>query len=236
MGSCANHNINNKIYNKKGRRRKPQYIILSFCFASPTHVCCYVHGIRMDNNKVDPFCQRLLHQCASQMVIDPPYERGVWIVEALGTHGLDTGRIAVTFISMDDVTTRLEMFGRIADDLSSYDPNTELFLYTERIVSKRMMNDPNCSGGAAWCSLRIGRPTHLVNTTMKVYDGTGPCRRCASLSCETPYVARKLKICAGCNVVRYCSRECQITDWKLRHKANCKVLGVEEKLARLNTN
>ncbi|KAF8991943.1 hypothetical protein BDQ17DRAFT_1188267, partial [Cyathus striatus] len=30
-----------------------------------------------------------------------------------------------------------------------------------------------------------------------------------------------LKICTGCRKVRYCSEECQKTDWK-RHKKECK--------------
>lgn len=33
--------------------------------------------------------------------------------------------------------------------------------------------------------------------------------------------SQKMKRCAGCKSVRYCSRECQVKDWSL-HKSDCK--------------
>jgi hypothetical protein len=47
-------------------------------------------------------------------------------------------------------------------------------------------------------------------------DGTGePCVRCGQ---RFP----KLKVCAQCKTVAYCSRECQLAHWKAGHKAVCK--------------
>ena len=33
-----------------------------------------------------------------------------------------------------------------------------------------------------------------------------------------------LKRCSGCNAVRYCGRQCQIDDWRARHKGECEAL------------
>ena len=30
-----------------------------------------------------------------------------------------------------------------------------------------------------------------------------------------------MKRCKGCNIAKYCSRDCQANDWKVRHKAQC---------------
>lgn len=45
--------------------------------------------------------------------------------------------------------------------------------------------------------------------------------------CQTCYASTKadgstLDRCSTCKKVNYCSRECQIKDWKLKHKAMCK--------------
>lgn len=41
-------------------------------------------------------------------------------------------------------------------------------------------------------------------------------------TCETPESpSTKLMVCARCKVVRYCSRECQVADWKRGHKKLC---------------
>jgi len=36
---------------------------------------------------------------------------------------------------------------------------------------------------------------------------------------ESPQL--KLKVCSGCRVSSYCSRECQVQDWKEGHKYRC---------------
>jgi len=43
------------------------------------------------------------------------------------------------------------------------------------------------------------------------------CENC--LKCAQDEVP--LKQCAGCNVVAYCSRECQVKHWKMQHKHEC---------------
>ncbi|CEM17824.1 unnamed protein product [Vitrella brassicaformis CCMP3155] len=35
-------------------------------------------------------------------------------------------------------------------------------------------------------------------------------------------IAHKMAVCNGCNLARYCSSECQRTDWRARHKDDCK--------------
>jgi hypothetical protein len=39
-----------------------------------------------------------------------------------------------------------------------------------------------------------------------------------------PGVPATLKLCGGCQAVRYCSAECQRKDWKLGHKVVCEPL------------
>eukprot|EP01084_Bolivina_argentea_P206509 352572_1 len=42
----------------------------------------------------------------------------------------------------------------------------------------------------------------------------------------------KLLRCSGCNAVWYCSKEHQISDWKLRHKLHCKRLDKKTKMQK----
>jgi len=49
------------------------------------------------------------------------------------------------------------------------------------------------------------------------YSGTA-CDNCTARHMEgTP----KFKMCSACTTVRYCSRECQVEDWKAGHRAKC---------------
>ena len=73
--------------------------------------------------------------------------------------------------------------------------------------------------------------------TMYGLDGTAPAteqrksspvatasdlRRCSGVGCNNVESSpREFKLCAGCKVCQYCSRECQIKHWKLQHKAVC---------------
>jgi Tetratricopeptide repeat/MYND finger len=44
---------------------------------------------------------------------------------------------------------------------------------------------------------------------------------CANIKCKIPWIDDELKSCGGCGQVCYCSRECQLSDWK-SHKKTCK--------------
>jgi hypothetical protein len=46
----------------------------------------------------------------------------------------------------------------------------------------------------------------------------GQCSKCGKIESSTLV----LSVCAKCKVVQYCSRECQISDWKAGHKQVCK--------------
>ena len=39
--------------------------------------------------------------------------------------------------------------------------------------------------------------------------------------CGLSSLAKRLQLCNGCKTVVYCSRECQVNDWKAFHKAEC---------------
>lgn len=45
--------------------------------------------------------------------------------------------------------------------------------------------------------------------------------KCSGPDCTKTIDDAKLKACAGCECVRYCSPECQLADWKPRHKEHC---------------
>lgn len=43
-----------------------------------------------------------------------------------------------------------------------------------------------------------------------------------------------LKKCSACKVARYCSRECQLIDWKDAHRRGCKAMPIFNKLTKIN--
>ena len=46
---------------------------------------------------------------------------------------------------------------------------------------------------------------------------------CAARGClKTETVERRFSKCSGCKQAHYCSRDCQVSDWKARHKKICK--------------
>jgi len=70
-------------------------------------------------------------------------------------------------------------------------------------------------------SKRIGRVDPTLNV---VFQEQNPERNCEYPACpkrSSGYEGRKMKVCARCKRVRYCSKECQTTDWR-EHKQGCK--------------
>ncbi|XP_078601024.1 poly [ADP-ribose] polymerase tankyrase-2-like isoform X2 [Branchiostoma floridae x Branchiostoma japonicum] len=45
--------------------------------------------------------------------------------------------------------------------------------------------------------------------------------RCCNPKCGKPGYRKTLKLCAGCKLTRYCSRDCQIQHWTVGHKKCC---------------
>jgi hypothetical protein len=45
--------------------------------------------------------------------------------------------------------------------------------------------------------------------------------------CQQACAVDALKACGACKLARYCSKACQLTDWKRRHKVVCASLRVE---------
>ncbi|XP_035682089.1 ankyrin-3-like [Branchiostoma floridae] len=45
--------------------------------------------------------------------------------------------------------------------------------------------------------------------------------RCCNPKCGKPGYRKKLKLCAGCKLTRYCSRDCQKQHWSVGHKKCC---------------
>ena len=45
------------------------------------------------------------------------------------------------------------------------------------------------------------------------------CGHCYAVAPKAPL--RRMALCSQCKTIRYCSSDCQRTDWKLRHKRNC---------------
>ncbi|KAI8602566.1 hypothetical protein EDD21DRAFT_371512 [Dissophora ornata] len=53
-------------------------------------------------------------------------------------------------------------------------------------------------------------------------DGATELRTCAGAGCENQETtSNQFQRCGGCKKVYYCSRLCQVNDWKSRHKKNC---------------
>ncbi|TEB22400.1 hypothetical protein FA13DRAFT_1741056 [Coprinellus micaceus] len=69
----------------------------------------------------------------------------------------------------------------------------------------------NDLGHAMYNWSRKLKPTHPLIVSLP----------CASIVSHTPCEKPGTKVCTGCRLVSYCSRECQSAHWK-RHKLHCK--------------
>mmetsp|Transcript_11392 Transcript_11392/g.21074 ORF Transcript_11392/g.21074 Transcript_11392/m.21074 type:complete len:186 (-) Transcript_11392:44-601(-) len=80
---------------------------------------------------------------------------------------------------------------------------------------------PLCSRAACHANARrdIDTAREYIES---IQPGTFNKRLDSCANCEQVDKARKLKCCGGCKIVFYCSRECQVEDWKARHKHDCK--------------
>ncbi|CAF1396717.1 unnamed protein product [Adineta ricciae] len=131
--------------------------------------------------------------------------------------------------------------GTIIDETYSWEPSVHLVIEDENFDCERMLiyNFPKEQGEYLTRKLyTIGSKMHIINPYLRI--GTGDmkpsirvddvasivmqsdserivnmCRYC----CE----ADASKLCGKCQRARYCSKECQINDWKLyKHKLICK--------------
>ena len=58
--------------------------------------------------------------------------------------------------------------------------------------------------------------------------------RCCS-KCRKRLPKKELKLCSGCATARYCSKKCQVKDWKRKHKNDCvNMRGLRDLLYRDN--
>jgi hypothetical protein len=84
----------------------------------------------------------------------------------------------------------------------------------QEIGSGRSGGGASQATGAGSAAYEAGAPSNPALTECAV------CRRKPG----DPGVPATLKLCGGCQAVRYCSTECQRQDWKLGHKAMCQQL------------
>ncbi|KAJ7627173.1 hypothetical protein FB45DRAFT_868416 [Roridomyces roridus] len=55
---------------------------------------------------------------------------------------------------------------------------------------------------------------------------------CDNIECRRLDTEHTFKICRGCQVVYYCSPECQKADWKAGHRSVCELIKVDSRLGR----
>jgi hypothetical protein len=67
-------------------------------------------------------------------------------------------------------------------------------------------------------AINVGKPVKLSLRDSK--DIMRSCYRCAW--CLDSLPKGEANSCARCRIVRYCSKQCQISHWKARHKNQCK--------------
>jgi hypothetical protein len=76
---------------------------------------------------------------------------------------------------------------------------------------------------------------HPVNEFLKEWYGSGKgvelgngLSFCSYVGCGRPeFRIREFRSCSICGKVRYCSRGCQVLDWKLKHKLECVHVNVD---------
>jgi hypothetical protein len=59
-------------------------------------------------------------------------------------------------------------------------------------------------------------------------------RRCGNCRGEAPLVVPAFQLCAGCESVSYCSRDCQKAHWRRTHRSTCKFFRKAKSVARDN--
>jgi MYND finger len=69
---------------------------------------------------------------------------------------------------------------------------------------------------------KTGAETVSDTTTAAVQDRGIPLDRCASSQWGLVLSASTRMVCSGCRRVFYCSKVCQLMDWKAGHKKACK--------------
>ena len=50
------------------------------------------------------------------------------------------------------------------------------------------------------------------------------CEKKNCQGCNKLFPARELQNCARCGMAQYCSKACQVTDWRVRHRNDCELL------------
>ena len=128
----------------------------------------------------------------------------------------------------------------------------EYFIHKE--LSRKMRRRLICPAGAetvkALCDiLRTEKASGIpapIPDWYEMGEGTGPergntrrfgYRKCENRSCyQTEDLERELLRCSKCKISYYCSRDCQIDDWKARHSKICKAAQKRHKMTEQAAN
>ncbi|XP_035664681.1 poly [ADP-ribose] polymerase tankyrase-2-like [Branchiostoma floridae] len=80
---------------------------------------------------------------------------------------------------------------------------------------------PDCLDG--FIARRLGKPGGNLNEGFMLVHEARKTKllRCCNPRCGKPGKRKTLKLCAGCKLTRYCSRDCQIQHWSVGHKKCC---------------
>mmetsp|Transcript_13650 Transcript_13650/g.22341 ORF Transcript_13650/g.22341 Transcript_13650/m.22341 type:complete len:150 (-) Transcript_13650:665-1114(-) len=70
-----------------------------------------------------------------------------------------------------------------------------------------------------------GRDSGVKSVFKNNNVNTGTCVKCRGL----PDAGGKLRSCSACQAVKYCSRTCQVADWRSYHKRFCARFAAERK-------
>ena len=54
--------------------------------------------------------------------------------------------------------------------------------------------------------------------------------------CQILFPPKDIKICAACATARYCSKDCQVKEWTLKHKEQCREMRDREKVFDFDEN
>jgi hypothetical protein len=136
------------------------------------------------------------------------------------------GQHVVSFITIQEAKQSFPSIYalHLCPEIQSVDYQTTIVVYAEISASAARESINRAGKPCQWGVAFIPKQQCEVayHTTTPPLQTRKPRLMCSAKLCEKD--PSKGSVCSECRSVRYCSKECQRADWKIRHKKLCKTL------------